>query len=250
MQFSSDKIYPNLLNLSVSGATLEDYLAIGVLAVNKFQPKVMYVGVEPWLFNSKNDDDRWREIQGQYHESVALMNGRLGTITHRADNYSYLFSLYKSVNVSLSSISVNDEIGDQDKIRKDGSRLYSIARSNLSPIEVNRTIQEYGFYNMDNFEFDSTRYVKFIRFIKYIQRRDVKVIFVLSPYHPDLYYLIQKQKKEILFMEGLFKRLATSLNIQTKGSYNPEYCNCGAKSFYDAIHPKAECIKEKVILCE
>ena len=51
-------------------------------------------------------------------------------------------------------------------------------------------------------------------------------------------------------MEGLFKQLATSLNIQAMGSYNPQYCNCEAKSFYDAIHPKPECIKEKVILCE
>jgi hypothetical protein len=100
---------------------------------------------------------------------------------------------------------------------------------------------------MENFDFDKGQYNKFIKLINFIKSKGIKVTFVLSPYHPDMYDLIATRKKEIINMELLFKRIAGFLNVNIIGSYNPRICKCSEDNFYDAIHPKNECIQDKVI---
>ena len=44
-----------LLNLSVSGASIEDQIAITEMALEKFNPQKIILSADPWLFNKKNN---------------------------------------------------------------------------------------------------------------------------------------------------------------------------------------------------
>ena len=52
----SNNIYKNeILNLGVNDATIEDHITITEMALEKFNPKTILLGADPWLFNIYNN---------------------------------------------------------------------------------------------------------------------------------------------------------------------------------------------------
>jgi len=74
MQVKSSPILGNLLNLAVSGASIEDQITLGIKALTKFTPKVVYLSADPWLFNENSGQTRYKSINENYNEALNLIS--------------------------------------------------------------------------------------------------------------------------------------------------------------------------------
>lgn len=126
MQASSKETNLDLLNLSVSGASIEDLIAIWELSSSKFNPAYVILGADPWIFNANSGQSRWKSLEAEY--SLALSKLGLAKDVARSQNVyasslnAVVVKFYDSVN--RSSIRADDDAPSlADKIRKDGSRL-------------------------------------------------------------------------------------------------------------------------------
>ncbi len=250
MQINSKIIDGELLNLSVSGASVEDDVAIWGMASKKFNPNFVLIGADPWLFNAKSTQDRWRTLEVEYESALAAMGLRSLNLSTTKDigeselNNS-LSALYRHVNISKIS-ATNDLPERMDKIRRDGSRVYNLVQANKSQSEVEADAVSFASYAMRPYEYSNEAEDTFRHLVNHIGKRH-KVIIVLSPYHPKLYSYIIKKDLKFIEIENSFRRLGADLGVRVIGSYDPAQDGCTSDEFYDGMHPKVSCI-EKVLL--
>lgn len=245
MQISSKTAGRELLNLAVSGSSVEDDIAIWKLASEKFQPDVVLIGADPWLLNAKSGQDRWRTLESDYYlglSDIGIQQQSVPIIQFSNENYNngFLADLYQYLNISMISAN-NDSPELMDKIRKDGSRVYNLKYANRTNAEVDREAISYASYSMSPYEYSVSAEERFKKLIKAIQKKH-KVILVLSPYHPKLYNYMVTQDKKFLEIENKFKELGVSLDVPVLGSYNPAVIGCSDNEFYDGMHPKDSCM--------
>lgn len=247
MQASSEGVGLDLLNLSVSGASLEDLIAIWELSSRKFHPEYVFVGADPWIFNANSGQSRWKSLQVEYNSALA----KLGLISEIAPSVSASSSKLDSVAVKFyKSINQSDVRADDDspslfdKIRRDGSRVYNVNFANKSVAEIERGAPSYVHYGMSSYQHSNESRVILERFLRELAQNNRKVVLVLSPYHPLTYQLIQQEARDIIENESIFREIASSHDIKLIGSYNPEEVGCLVGEFYDGMHPKDECIRK------
>lgn len=79
-------------------------------------------------------------------------------------------------------------------------------------------------------------------FVDMLLARGVKVLFLLTPYHPATYANIVASDKAPLLrqVQGYYEKLALSRGIKLVGSYDPAAIPCGEADFFDGVHPKPE----------
>ena len=70
MQISNDNFNKQILNLGVSGASVEDHIAITLMALEKFNVDTILLGADPWLFNDFANQLRWKSISEEYKNSL------------------------------------------------------------------------------------------------------------------------------------------------------------------------------------
>lgn len=246
MQASSKGTGLKLLNLSVSGASLEDFVAIWELASKKFNPTYVFLGADPWVFNLNSGHNSWTSLSEEY--STALVGlGISNEINFPSAkppsflNLNALRLLYDSVNIS--KIKAEDDTPSvTDKIRKDGSRVYNLSYANQSSSKVERGAQSYISYAMSNYSYSSEVRTILERFVSELKKQGKKVVFVLSPYHPKLFELMQLNDRKFLEIESIFREVAESSGAEVIGSYDPVKVGCSSEDFYDGMHPKDKCV--------
>ena len=74
MQLGENELKKKTLNLSVPGASIEDQIAITELALEKFNPAIIYLAADPWLFNVNNNQKRWKSIKADYNKALLNIN--------------------------------------------------------------------------------------------------------------------------------------------------------------------------------
>jgi len=245
MQASSKGAGFELINLSVSGASVEDLVAIWELSSKKFNPTYVILGADPWIFNSNSSQDRWNSLSEEYSAALAGL-GISKEINYSSDKpQSYLNSIavrfYESVNQSKFKAE-DDTPSMTDKIRKDGSRVYNLSYANKSSNEVERGAQGYISYAMKNYSYSSDVSTILERFVSELTRQDKKVVFVLTPYHPKLFELMRLEDRKFLEIESKFREIAASSGAEVIGSYDPVKVGCSSEDFYDGMHPKDKCV--------
>jgi peptidoglycan/LPS O-acetylase OafA/YrhL len=255
MQISETFQNRNFINLGVSGASVEDIITIGTMAIDRFDPKIIYIGADAWIFNSNSGQNRWKSIEIEYKQALQIIsNLSEENILNKKKIYakresSLGFNLYKIVNLSSfnNNEKLNDNPGVYDKIRRDGSRVYNLKYSNLTETEINESIEAQSSYSIENFKFSETAYTNFVSLLKYVRNKNIEIILVLSPYHPTLYEKLIDNNSIILEIEKKFRAISSSLNIQILGSYNSQKCGCTKFDFYDGMHPKDKCINSIIM---
>lgn len=75
-----------------------------------------------------------------------------------------------------------------------------------------------------------------------LKKQGKKVVFVLSPYHPKLFELMQLNDRKFLEIESIFREVAESSGAEVIGSYDPVKVGCSSEDFYDGMHPKDKCV--------
>jgi hypothetical protein len=261
MQISSDrkerslpKNCPSLINLGVSGASLEDYLALSeAILRNEKPPKVIVFGIDPWSFNF-NRDSRWvrykqnffnikSKLEGEYHDdnsssTLALMRNLI--------NREYLLrsvQLIRSERRPIKNVQEFDhQVGlDDPVLLPDGSLIYSgkyMRNAFASKIS-----------GIHGFGIRGPRWVTekaaelFIRLVNHLQQQKFKIIFVLVPYHPAVWNIAEHSAvTAINVVESKVHEIARLTGSQVIGSYNPSNIGCTADEFFDEAHGKPICL--------
>lgn len=237
-----------LLNLAVSGASLEDHVAIAGLAFGKFTPKSLLIGADPWLFNSASGQKRWRSIAAEYEAALRLMTDgdqasadALLALAGGPMEDPGFHEFYRAINLSHKIFPQNDLPELRAKIRSDGSRIYDSAYANRSPGQILRGIEGALDYSMKDHVFDPGRREIFEKLVTYSSRR-ARVALVLSPYHPALYRMMERDRREFLAAEAMFIEIGGKLGVDVVGSYDPAVAGCDEKDFHDVSHPKDSCL--------
>lgn len=81
--------------------------------------------------------------------------------------------------------------------------------------------------------------------IDFLKNKNVKLRFLMLPYHQDFYSLANKHHGGVLLQyDNLFRKLAAEKNIPVAGSFDPAAGGLGATHFYDMYHCNKEAIQK------
>jgi hypothetical protein len=72
MQIGELNYNNKIINLGVSGASIEDDIAIADIATKKFKPSTIFIGLDPWLFNSQSGQERWKSLSYEYFSALGI----------------------------------------------------------------------------------------------------------------------------------------------------------------------------------
>jgi len=257
----------SFLNNSVSGATIEDNMAIYWMYRKKdFIPSVVVIGLDPWLLNKYNYQGRYRSIVREYQEITKYIIGQNdgSKVSHYYQtkyfeliSLSYFQSsfwhLVKSLREGKKERShfypTSKNVSIEQMKLTDGTISYDINYRNVSPSEARLSAVQYAkkdpVYSLGNFtRLDPNLTEKFDKFIDLLNKDKVKVVFFLPPYHPAAYNILAKSDKYKIIKEAqkYFEKYAKDKKIKLIGSYNPNDCYLGELDFYDGMHIKRESI--------
>ena len=76
MQISNQISRNRILNLGVSGASIEDHITLLEMSLQKFNPETVIIGLDPWLFNKFNYQGRWKSLKKEYRKSLIKIDGK------------------------------------------------------------------------------------------------------------------------------------------------------------------------------
>lgn len=259
----------NIKNNSVSGASIEDYLAIYHLYQRrKMKPKVVLFCLDPWILNDNNGQNRWMSLTDDYF----LMYEKIGGNTFGDKKDKFLIKQKNSVKKyyelvsfsyfqeSLSNLELKgrtiyyptkNKVNDTFTKLTDGSICYNKKYREKSDIEIENEAKNYinsnPLYSLGNFTVLSKRNQEiFESFVKYLIGKNTKILFFLSPYHPAVYDFFSKsnQYKIVLETESYFEKIAMKYKIQIIGSFDPHKFKLINSDFYDGMHCKEAPIKK------
>jgi peptidoglycan/LPS O-acetylase OafA/YrhL len=258
MQLGENELKKNTLNLSVSGASIEDNIAIIEMALEKFNPEIIYLGADPWLFNVNNNQNRWKSLKSEYYRSISnidLWNQKKedfnkkklideeDKIIHLNLIENLLEKLYIKINLNSNfALPGNDlNISYKQIILRDGKRIYDLKYQNQ------KKKAEIVNYSMNNYEFSIDKFYYYNNYLDYlINYHKKEIILVLAPYYYPSFELTVKEIPAYLEIEKNFTNLASKHKIKIIGSYNPKFANCGIEEFYDSMHPKDTCMQKLI----
>ena len=259
------------LNHGVSGASIEDYIAILDLYLEKNAlPSTIIFGVDPWILNSHNYQGRWKSLSTEYENGVEYIyansivkNQDSNGIYTNIDPYLSLISRPIIIK-SLQQLFSHQERGEYFPTEleeldvaiklKDGTISYPASSKNKTVEEINSGAIEYAnrepIYSLGHFtKIDEQSKSLFESTIHYLQNRNTTIVLFLPPYHPIVYDKLttDPQYSMVNEVESYFREFALSENITVIGSYDPNLLNLASADFYDGMHPTREAI-DKILL--
>ncbi len=249
-------------NHSVSGASIEDYLAIiQMYKERNLLPQKVIIGLDPWVLNRESGQNRWQSLEDEYIRSCEQLGLSVST---RQDNktarkYIELISMpylkesydqWKKPSRASYYATTQNEL-QVDIELADGSRSYHETYRNKSVNEARQEAIAYAnadpIYALGNFQqLDNKSIIMFEAFINNLQKMNIEVVFFLPPYHPTVYQALANNPKYIMVfaVEKYFNDLARSRDIHVIGSYNPVECSLSEADFYDGMHPKTAAVEK------
>ncbi len=256
MQLGENELNKKTLNLSVSGATIEDQIAIAEMALEKFNPETIYLSADPWIFNLNANQRRWKSLKKDYYKALLNINAwkkekenfekkkliYSNNKTLDLINENILEKIYSKFNINSNFVLPTNIIPTEHKglILRDGKRIYDLQFQNQ---KLRKHVIIYA--NMNYFEYSTINLENYINFLNYLKDYHKKeVILILSPYHNPSYEVTLKQSPIYLEIENKFIDLAAKNKIKILGSFNSKLTKCENNEFYDNMHPKDTCMKK------
>lgn len=237
-------------NYSVSGASLEDYIALLQAHYNKYNrfPKNIIFGIDPWIFNKRVDKSNYMSLYDEYAQFLANLNIK---VPQKRTNYiNKIFSLEytienakflkKSIISDTKRYYIANSIDTDDYLREpDGSIQYkfNIRNPDFESVKQEAILYASGnIYLLEKFTTLSKTKI-FEKTIQYLLDRDIKIYFFLPSYNPYTYDKLMERKYHIVNdIEEYLKNYAKQHNIKVIGSYNPHNMELTNEYFFDAIH--------------
>lgn len=246
----------NFQNYSVSGASIEDYIALIQVHKNKFGelPKNIIFGLDTWIFNKYNGQSRYLSLKDEYTQFMNILKTNIETNNQKRSWIYYLLSLnyakenktYYDKNKSKDEdnkikYTITDTINIDDSLKMpDGSIYYPYKNRFPDFNEVSNIAKSYAkgsVYSLENYkELSNTEL--FEKLITYLKDNKVNVYFYLTPYNPITYDILISNKKYKIIneAENYLKKFAKENNIKIVGSYNPHNLKLKNEHFFDGMH--------------
>ncbi len=255
--FGTDSFY----NAGLSEATMYDLLAVtGILFQQDKLPETMMIGVDPFLFNTSHDNEKWKELEAYANYMSLMVDGKLSPELMHPHKYAgrdwkKLLSLdYFRYNVTLLPegkrflVAYTDEWETDGYLRRaDGSVGYQKELREVDSADVEamtrQAMEEHVVYRMTDYhEIDEDHFWRLSSLITRLQEAGVEVILYLPPYSPMMYNYIESEEafQITLDVEEKVKNLAKEKGIALYGSYDPAGCGLTMSDLYDVYHVKTE----------
>ena len=245
----------NFQNYSVSGASIEDYIALIQVHKNKFGklPRNIIFGLDTWIFNKYNGQARYLSLNDEYLQLMDILKSNVETNNKKRSKIYYLLSLdyakenrkyyKKNKNKKVENLTyyIVDTIEVDAALKMpDGSIYYPYKNRFPNFDEVEKIAKSYAqgsVYSLEGYKEISNIEI-FEKLITYLKNNGVNVYFYLTPYHPTTYdILISQEKYKIINeVEIYVKEFAKQNNIKVVGSYNPHLLNLKNEHFFDGMH--------------
>jgi peptidoglycan/LPS O-acetylase OafA/YrhL len=240
------------LNLSVSGASVEDLFTLSLQGHQASKSKSIIIGLDPWLINVDSGQDRWKSISEDFEkwrgvvyegESLDLAKNRTD-FTREHENPGWITGIFESVNLATYNLVPEDGTPSLvTKKRRDGSIVYSSEYLAWTDEQIRLGFSDISNYaNMRKFQSSPEKLELLRRLLSFMEINGIDVTLVLSPYHPDIYPLLLSNSIGFEEAEETFLFLAQETKTNILGSYNPELVGCQSYEFFDGMHPKESCM--------
>jgi hypothetical protein len=262
---SSDFEGHTFFNNGISGATIEDLLAIyQMYEQKKCLPKKIILGLDPWILNINNGQTRWTTLKREYilQYNQLTNNNAIAKDTHIDSKYfqlvspSYFHGSFKKLFlVSSKLIVTNNKINNTFTKLVDGSITYDFRYRSADSAEVEKRAQDFlsgEIYSLEKFDKLSPDNKNLLeKIIAHLRNHHIEVSFFLAPYHPKVYTFIEKSERysQVIESEKYYIDLALKYGIKVIGSFNPNKLNMNNSYFYDGMHCNEKGI-EKILKSE
>ena len=245
--FFNDKIF---INNGVSGASIEDLIAIYQMYKSKdMLPKEIILGVDPWLFNINNNQNRWLSVEKEYNKYYNKEEPKIN-LNFTILKYTQLFSpsyLQESIKSLLRKLRGERKITptakkyNEGQTRlKDGSLTYGQEIREITINKVDYAARNYiqsKIYSIEEFKrISPEKFIEFQNLCSDILENDIKLSFFLSPYHPLVYQKISQDYDIVLDVEKEIVEFAINKKIKLIGSFSPFKAGVNDKDFFDGMH--------------
>lgn len=256
----------SFFNAGMIGADVRDVMSTFYLFVREDKlPKNVILSIDPWLFSGKPDalDNRANSklfleflSQGLGMESdyeapdpVDLWKVLMDPAYFQG-NIAYHFR-DKADTAHPIVVNGEDMLHQDTEVKcSDGSVLYTEEFRTLSHEQIEVLAVEQGgtALRLDFDQLDPGQIALFDSFIEYGRSHGVNFVFVLIPYHPLTYYVIQQNHSTNPIYSGFFQvedwlyQYAADHNIPIYGSYDGESLGLIGDDFYDGLHCRGSAI--------
>lgn len=260
----------SFFNSSVTGASIEDYMAIYYLyRKSGLLPSKIIIAVDPWILNKNNGQTRFSSLEKEYIAMMKLLvSKRKNPISKGliSDRVLQLFSLtYFQASIKEiwdktlgSESSSKGDYFDTDKEEdvfpiknKDGSYSYDSKTRGMTLSEVRKAAKNYAnekeVFSLYLFkEIDPELREMLEKLIKLMISDKVEVVLFVPPYHPETFTILKKRPDTAIILETQksFKAIANKYGIKFLGSNNPSEYGLLESDFYDGMHPKNKAISK------
>lgn len=254
----------SLLNLGVSGGSIEDIAIFSFIILNDFNfPKKIFIGIDPWTLKF-NMDSRF----GAYRDYYNSMNGLL---RENHNQNSYLLKLMKNLlneeyflsslehifnkknnsnfqelfkqQVLYPSSSFNYDTGYIEQVTlQDGSHVYASNWIQEQKINMRQPLLGQGDYKITGnvYDINAIEYLK--KIIRLYHSKNIEINFIMTPYHPDIFKIQSTTVMHISEVEKVVRHLSSELKINLYGSFFPDKLGCKNDEFYDFMHATKACL--------
>lgn len=250
MTISTETTGQNLFNLGVSGATIQDFIALYQLCIdNDITFDHVIISIDPGLLNEKNADDRWKSLESSYYKYFGyhrktdnVIDFTIAKTLYTLFSVSYFQSAYKGAITSLiSGYPIKNELEITDTYENrlqtnfpDGTITYGEIYRNAQQSSIDKKAdnplrQEFVSYD----KLSETYRGLFEEFLEALPCKTIS--FVTFAYMPS-YYKRLMEIPGIVEQTYYLKNLAKSKGYPYYGSYNPEEEKALNTDFYDELH--------------
>ena len=268
----------SIMNLSLPGSTIEDFLAITWTIVNKSNsPKKIIFALIPEHFSKTSGNkvnwirykDYVKEILSVIPNSFELEDVDTKYLTNLI-NPRYFEKALKKIGNEPLSIIVPPEFNytkgiSSQVLLSDGSLVYSkeyirimkdtpikkpkslvLSKSNGNFISRKTVVLQKTEFNSDG-RFYSQSVVKVFKdLIRFLKKRGHTVYFLMTPFHPEIWQNSSDSAVVLssIQIESLLHSIGKELNVNILGSYDPDRVGCVANEFYDLLHVNTSCLEK------
>ncbi len=258
-----DDLCNTVLNLSVSGGSIEDHLILTYLAIKNGASKKIILGIDPWTLSSIRST-RWNS-SSQYAGYYAIAQSEILNLDK--DNNIFFTRYLNLINLEytkrsmsllldrinksdsligithvMKTIDVNNGIDSGVKL-PDGSLVYPNSYINMQKkIPISKELHYYR--NKLGRSVSSTYLINmYDKILSYIKESDVEPIIIMTPYHENVWkFKGANFVKSMSANENIVRHLGEELGVPVLGSYDPMILGCKSNEFYDFQHATRECL--------
>lgn len=229
-----------ILNLAVSGASLEDLLALWMLVEENVDYDTVLLALDPWILNPEHGDIRWKTLASNWKAALNRLNLPVKGGAQTGLWQAKVKELFSPLYFRDSVVSLRESKKSILGVQEDGSILYRTPPPTFQ--ESKGQIYKLSpFPNIDELYLDCLK-----AWLETLQASGKRVVVWLPPFRPDTYGRLREESDYRMFRqsEASLRQLCEELGLQTLGSYDPESQRFGNEDFWDGIHLMPEKVTE------